>query len=302
MFAGLVNLHKPCGLTSRQAVDRVKRLVWPAKAGHAGTLDPLASGVLVVAVGPATRLIEYVQAMPKRYVGAFLLGRESNTEDIEGEVRLLAEAPRPAEDEVRAAAARFVGQIQQRPPAFSALKLQGRRAYDLARAGQPVSLAARPVMVHSLDVVRYSYPELVLEIECGSGTYIRSLGRDLAESLGTASVMSALVRTAIGCFQLEDARSPEQLGREDISEWLESPLRALPTLPKVTLPASDVVRVCRGQSIHRAIDLGKTEVAAVDDQNELVAILVAQPGGALRPVRNFAQGVPHAGMSEAAPP
>ena len=146
MFAsGLLNLNKPTGMTSRRAVDIVQRLAWPAKVGHAGTLDPLATGVLVVCVGPATRLIEYVQRMPKRYVAAFLLGRQSPTEDIEGQVTELLGARVPTADEVRAAASRFVGRIQQRPPAFSALKVGGRPAYELARQGRPAHLAARPV-------------------------------------------------------------------------------------------------------------------------------------------------------------
>ena len=182
-------------MTSRRAVDLVERLARPAKAGHAGTLDPLATGVLVVCVGAATRLIEYVQRMPKRYRATFLLGRQSPTEDIEGEVTELPDAPIPTLDEIAAAAGRFVGRIAQRPPAFSALKVAGRRAYKLARAGQPPQLAPRPVEIFAAEIKSYQYPELVMEVECGSGTYIRSLGRDLAESLGTAAVMSALVRT-----------------------------------------------------------------------------------------------------------
>ena len=290
MCWGIVNLHKPCGLTSRQAVDCVKRLVRPAKVGHAGTLDPLASGVLVVCVGSATRLIEYVQAMPKRYLGSFLLGRESDTEDIEGEVHLIAEARQPAMEEIRAEAARFVGHIEQRPPVYSALKVQGRRAYDLARAGRPVVLVARPVVVYRLEVVRYNYPELVLDIECGSGTYVRSLGRDLADALGTAAVMSSLVRTAVGCFELNDARLPEQLARDTIADWLQSPLRALSSLNKLTLLASEIERVRHGLSIRCAIEPGIGEVAAVDGNDHLVAILVMQADGTLRPIRNFAGG------------
>ena len=189
---GLLNLNKPAGMTSRDVVNIVQRLSRPAKAGHAGTLDPLADGVLVVCVGSATRLIEYVQRMPKRYVGTFLLGRQSPTEDIEGEVTELPDAPVPTREQIEAAARRFVGRIEQRPPAFSALKIRGRPAYKLARQGKPVELAPRPVEIYRIEVKKYRYPELVLEIDCGGGTYVRSLGRDLAESLGTAAVMSAL--------------------------------------------------------------------------------------------------------------
>ena len=284
---GIVNLNKPRGLTSRQAVDCVKRAVRPAKTGHAGTLDPLADGVLIVCVGSATRLIEYVQAMPKRYVGTFLLGRTSDTEDIEGDVHLVVDARQPTATELRAAAAKFVGVIEQRPPAFSALKVQGRRAYELARAGMSVELAPRPVEIHRLEVLSYDYPELVLEVECGSGTYIRSLGRDLAESVGTCAVMSALTRTAIGCFQIADAWTPEKLTRPAISKWLQPPTRALDALSKLTLSADDIKRVRHGLAIDRPGAAQTGEIAALDDQNNLVAILVRRSDGRLGPVRNF---------------
>jgi tRNA pseudouridine55 synthase len=284
--SGLVNLHKPPGITSRAAVDRVQRLVRPAKSGHAGTLDPLASGVLIVCVGSATRLIEYVQAMPKRYTGTFLLGRESDTEDIEGQVTVRAGDRQPTYDELHGAAARLVGRIEQRPPAFSALKVDGRRAYDLARAGESIALAPRPVMVYRLDVVRYSYPEIVLDVECGSGTYVRSLGRDLAASLGTAAVMSALVRTAIGPFTLSRAWLPELLSRENQSAWLEPSLQAVAALPRVTLSATELARVRNGLFIQSSARV-QGEIAALDESGRLVAILATAGEGILRPVRNL---------------
>ena len=211
--SGVVVLNKAAGMTSRAAVDVVKRLVQPARTGHAGTLDPLATGVLVVCVGAATRLIDYVQRAAKRYRGTFLLGRSSPSEDVEGPVTLLADAPRPSLDVIQAAAVRLTGEILQRPPAFSALKIGGRRSYDLARAGQMVEHQPRRVTIHGIEVVDYAYPDLVLDIHCGSGTYVRSLGRDLAESLGTSAVMSGLVRTAIGDFTLDTAWGCEDLRR-----------------------------------------------------------------------------------------
>lgn len=287
MDSGILNLHKPSGITSRQAVDRVKRWVKPAKVGHAGTLDPLASGVLVVCVGAATRLIEYVQAMPKRYTGTFLLGRESDTEDIEGDVRLLDAPPLPTEAEVRAAASELIGEIEQRPPAYSALKVGGRRAYDLARAGQPVELAPRPVTIHSLAVTRYEYPELVLDVRCGSGTYIRSLGRDLARALGTGAVMSALTRTEIGPFRLADACLPDELDAEQIAARLLPPLAALASLPVMHVSDEDLRRLRQGLPITRVEALATGEAAAVDRGGQLAAIIVARDDGQWRPVRNF---------------
>ena len=237
-------------MTSRQAVNVVQRLARPAKTGHAGTLDPLATGVLVVCVGGATRLIEYVQRMPKRYVGTFLLGRQSATEDVEGDVTELPDAPRPTREEIEAAAQRFVGRIQQRPPAFSALKVQGRPAYKLARRGKPVELAPRPVEIYRIELRAYQYPELILEIECGGGTYVRSLGRDLAESLGTAAVMSALVRTGIGRFSIEDAIDPRELTPDNWMAFLQPPLRAVEYLPRVQLSAEQAARIRNGLTIN----------------------------------------------------
>ena len=325
MPSGLLNLNKPSGITSRQAVDVVQRLARPAKAGHAGTLDPLATGVLVVCVGAATRLIEYVQRMPKGYCAAFLLGRHSPTEDIEGEMTELPNPPVPTLDQLVAASRRFVGRIEQRPPAFSALKVEGRRAYKLARRGDKLELQARPIEIHRIEVKRYAYPELVLEVECGSGTYIRSLGRDLAESLGTAAVMSALVRTFIGGFRLDEAVNPRQLTRENWQSRLHPPLRAVEHLPRVQLSAEEVVRVRNGLTIERKGEGVRgqgseaeenrplaaspasprptnfrsvpgegqgeggeiAEFAAVDPAGQLVGILVPRSLGQLRPLRNL---------------
>ena len=230
LASGLLNIDKPAGVTSRDAVDLVQRLARPAKVGHAGTLDPLATGVLVTCVGSATRLIEYVQRMPKSYVGTFLLGRSSTTEDIDGPVTLLPDPPIPPSAGIEAAAEKFVGRFLQRPPVFSALKVAGRRAYDLARRGESPELKPRPIEVYALKVARYDYPELVLEIQCGSGTYVRSLGRDLAESLGTAAVMSALARTAIGPWTLETAVDPRTLTAENWQARLEPLCKALAAL------------------------------------------------------------------------
>jgi tRNA pseudouridine55 synthase len=289
MICGLLNLNKPSGVTSRRVVDQVDRLVRPAKAGHAGTLDPLASGVLVVCIGQATRLIEFVQRLPKRYTGTFLLGRQSNTEDIEGEVRELDTPPRPSLEQLRITAASLTGEIMQRPPAFSALKVQGQRAYDLARAGREVQLTPRPVTIHRLEIARYDYPELELKIECSSGTYVRSLGRDLAEKLGTAAVMSALSRTGIGSFTLEDAVAADTLTGDTLPQWLLPMERGTETLPQVTLSAAEAARIGRGQFIELP-EVSADELAAMDASGRLLAILARRQDGSFGPSRNFAAG------------
>ena len=285
---GVMNVNKPDGITSRRVVDLVQRLARGAKCGHAGTLDPLASGVLVVCVGPATRLIEYVQRMPKSYLGTFLLGRQSPTEDTQGDVTELEDPPVPSPDQIATQAKALTGRIQQRPPAYSALKVEGKRAYALAREGRQVDLKPRPVVVHRLEVVAYDYPELRLRIECGSGTYVRSLGRDLAESLGTSAVMSGLVRTAIGSFGIDDAVDPRQLTREGWTEHLLPPSRAVDLLPRIALTAEEIDRVQAGQPIPRqAPATDSPEVAALDSAGRLVAVLVPRGPGLLGPVRNL---------------
>jgi tRNA pseudouridine55 synthase len=290
MLVGILGVNKPPGMSSREAVDCVKRLVRPAKVGHAGTLDPLASGVLVICIGKATRLIEFVQQMPKRYRASFLLGRTSPTEDIEGEVTELVDPPVPGRDEIERACDRFVGTIEQRPPVFSALKVAGRRAYELARSGKAVELAPRPVTVYELTVVEYEYPRLTLDVRCGAGTYVRSLGRDLAESLGTGAVMSALVRTEIGPFHIDNAVEPRRIDEPVLRGALQPPQDALVGLPQVVLDEREIELVAQGRFMDRTdSESGITEslLVAVDEHSEMVAVLKRRDDGALWPYINF---------------
>jgi tRNA pseudouridine55 synthase len=284
---GLLNIYKPRGLTSRQAVDRVERFVRPFKAGHAGTLDPLATGVLVICVGRATRLIEYVQRLPKRYRATFLLGQSSPTDDIEREATPLSDAPVPTADQVRAAAATFIGAILQRPPDFSAVHVAGQRAYRLARRGKPVELAPRPVEIHAIELLRYDYPELELDISCGSGTYIRALGRDLAAALSTVAVMSALERTAIGPLTIDTACALDRLHAESIAVWLRSPREVLAEFPTLELTDDEARRIWQGQSIHKSVRATDTQWVALDTQGELAAILRRRDDGSLSAYRGF---------------
>lgn len=291
MTSGLLILNKPTGITSRQAVDAVVRVTGQSKAGHAGTLDPLASGVLVVAVGQATRLIEYVQQLPKRYEATFLLGRSSPTDDTESPVTELAAASPPTATQLAEAAAQLTGRVFQRPPAYSAVKIGGRRAYQLARKGRNVDLAPRPVMVYRLEILAYQYPELRLAVECGAGTYVRALGRDLAEKVGTAAVMSALVRNRIGPFHLSDALAPQSLSTVTWREHLVPMRCAVEHLPQITVTANDADRLRRGEPLPTrwTSDAPKSlPWAALDAQGNLVAILAPRGPECLAPVRTFA--------------
>ncbi|MBL9032372.1 MAG: tRNA pseudouridine(55) synthase TruB [Phycisphaerae bacterium] len=210
--SGLLVIDKPEGITSMGVCRRVRGALVAGgapkriKVGHGGTLDPLATGVLVVLVGKATRLCDQIMAGPKRYIAEVDLSRTSTTDDREGEQHEVCCFRAPTIDEVRAACARFVGDILQSPPAFSAIKVDGKRAYRLAREGSPPSLPPRPVRIDSIDVLRYEWPIASLDITCGKGTYIRSLARDLGRSLTGGGMLRSLRRTRVGRFGIEDAR------------------------------------------------------------------------------------------------
>jgi tRNA pseudouridine55 synthase len=286
---GFLNIDKPLGLTSRAVVDQVQRLLRERglkrrempKVGHAGTLDPLATGVLVVCIGNATRLIDLVHSRSKEYRGTFLLGRHSDTEDVTGQVvdGDLARAASVSRDELETALATFLGRIEQVPPAFSAVKVEGQRAYELARRGDAVTLAAKTVEVHRLMVVRFEPPELTLEIECGSGTYIRSIGRDLGERLGCGAVMSALCRTRIGPFKLSQAISLDQLTNDSLDDRLQPCSMAAMHLPAYVCDGEDQDKLSHGLGIVpresswlRQSDVPSESFALVDAEGTVLAI------------------------------
>jgi tRNA pseudouridine55 synthase len=278
-------------MTSRDAVDRAQR--WfprGTRLGHTGTLDPLATGVLVLCVGAATRLTEYVQDMAKTYRAGVRLGARSDTDDADGAVTPVPVDRPPERAAVEAQLQAFIGEIDQVPPAFSAAKVTGRRAYDLARQGEAVALRPRRVRVHGIDVLAYEYPRLELEIRCGKGTYIRSLARDLGERLGCGALVETLRRTRVGPFAAVDALSPNADAAVARSRLL--PLSAaVVELPRVTLPAREAARLRQGQIIAPppAIPIvssagGRQEVAVFDEGGGLVAVAVVERRR-LRPVK-----------------
>ena len=291
---GILNVNKPTCLTSRDVVDRVERLVRPARAGHAGTLDPLATGVLVICVGQATRLTKYVQRMPKSYRATFLLGQRSDTDDVAGTVVAVEGAGDPGREAVERELAKFVGKIEQRPPAHSAVKLAGRRAYHLARRGVAVNLKPRTITIHKMAVRSYEFPKVEVDVECGSGTYIRALGRDLGEALGTGAVMSALERTAIGAFRVDNALRVEDLNAESLVKQIQPPLLAVTGLPRISLTKAQLLEVYHGRPIliswlpDNVEGLkGGADIVAVSSAGQLAAILFEKRPGELWAHMNF---------------
>jgi tRNA pseudouridine55 synthase len=284
---GILNLNKPPGPTSRDVVNRVARAAGRLKVGHAGTLDPLASGVLVVCVGTATRLIDSIQRMPKTYRTMIRLGARSDTLDAQGRVEPVADPPIPDMAEIRRALSAQVGEILQVPPEFSALKIRGRRAHELARSGQAVELAARSVRIDMIALVSYAWPRLKLEVDCGGGTYIRSLARDLGDALGCGGFVETLARTRIGPFTLADALDPSALTAESLPGQLRSPLVAVPDLPRVVLGEADVAEILLGRALapgRLAAALPPPGPAALlGPEGKLVAIAEVDLAGAIQP-------------------
>ena len=275
---GVLNLDKPIGVTSRDVVNQVVRLVHPAKVGHAGTLDPLATGVLVVCVGHATRLISLAQEGRKRYLGRFTLGQRSDTDDVTGNLSAGGDWSGITRGDLVALLPEFTGRILQIPPQFSAVHVNGQRAYDLARRGEAVTLEPRPVDVGSIELVTFEPPDFELEIECGSGTYVRSIGRDLGERLGCGAVMKALRRTAVGPFDVSTSVSPDKLTRDSLAADLQPALKIVPHLVQRRLSEEEVIASRRGQSIRalpesHPLPSTKIEPALKNDSDRRTALI-----------------------------
>ena len=249
---GWINLDKPFDMTSTGAVSAVKKLLSPAKIGHAGTLDPLATGVLPLALGEATKTVQYLMEACKEYVFTVKFGAQTTTDDAEGEVMQTSNI-RPTDSAIQAILPHYTGEIEQLPPTFSALKIGGERAYDLARAGEVVQLQPRPVTVHSFKMLRrINDDEVEFRVECGKGTYVRSLARDIALSLGSFAHISQLRRTRVGAFYEQDAISLDNLEKyatsenPNFEEILTPVERALDDIPIVALDNMQASRLRHG--------------------------------------------------------
>lgn len=285
-LTGLLNVFKPAGWTSRDVVNRIERLVKPAKAGHAGTLDPLATGVLVVCVGTSTRLISGVQEREKEYRAVFQLGCRSDTDDNTGEITNV-EVPRiPIRSDIETLLPQFIGEIQQTPPQFSAVHVDGQRAYALARQGQSVDIAPRQVHVHRLEILAYEWPRLELLIECGSGTYVRSIGRDLGELLGCGAIMTELLRSRIGPFRADQAVAVDDLQRDTVARYLLPPARAVEHWPQHVCTDTELWEIAHGR--HIVADVSQAgRVALLTAGGELAALGETRTLGRIAPTQVF---------------
>lgn len=280
--SGVLVIDKPIGMTSHDVVQAVRRGTGIRRAGHTGTLDPRASGVLVVLIGPAVRISEYVSASDKRYQATVRLGSTTDTYDAEGRILQSSPVPDLSEEEVDKALQTFVGEIDQVPPPYSAVKVGGKKAYEMAREGEEVNLAARKIHVYSLEILEWDSPELVIDVFCSSGTYVRSLAADLGDQLGCGAYLAGLRRTKSGRFTLRDAvplrRLQESFQNGTWYKYLIPAAEALADWPAIELNTDQVDLIIHGHRIP-ADEVGFPEpdaglwARALSDQADLIALV-----------------------------
>lgn len=276
-ISGVLVVDKPVGMTSHDVVQAIRNGTGIRRAGHTGTLDPRASGVLVILVGPAVRLSEYVSASDKRYQAVIRLGASTDTYDADGRFTQQANAPvNVTEQQFEETLKQFVGEIEQTPPPYSAVKVQGRRAYDMARQGEEVDLAPRKITVHHLEVLEWAPPEVVVDVHCSSGTYVRSLANDMGNALGCGAYLVGLRRTKSGRFSLRDATPLRKLQEAfQTGKWYQLLIPAAEALgdwPAIELDPDEVEAIKHGHRVPAKEDaVGR--VRGVSMAGELVALL-----------------------------
>ena len=282
MFA-LLNVYKPVGKSSYDAIRHIKGIVGKkVKVGHAGTLDPMAEGVLIICLGKATRLVELIQQHPKCYFTVARLGARSTTDDAEGKIEQVEVSSPPILDEIKEVANEFIGTIKQTPPAYSAVKVAGKRAYQLARANKAFDIPAKLVTIFSIEIIDYEYPHLRLRLSCSSGTYIRSLVRDIGEKLSIGAYCERIVREAIGPFEINASVKLTDIQPDTIEKFLIRPVEAILPQCRIAITPSQACRLRRGlpicldKSVAQAIPW-KTHLGdifgAVDKDGNLLAII-----------------------------
>jgi len=278
-ISGVLNVDKPIGMTSHQVVQVIRKGTHIKRAGHTGTLDPRASGVLVVLIGPAVRLSQYISAEDKRYQAIIKFGEKTDTYDAEGKITGTSDVD-ITHDQLEEALKQFVGEIKQVPPPYSAIKIKGKHAYDLARKGEEVILEPRLINVHSLELLEWNSPEAIVDIHCSSGTYVRSLAYDLGEVLECGAYLTGLRRTKNGRFSLRESVTLSKLTEAfETNSWYQYMIPAAEALldwPSITLSNKEVESVKHGLRIPRE-DGPEELVRAITEQGELVALMQFDP-------------------------
>jgi tRNA pseudouridine55 synthase len=288
MLHGFLNIDKPSGMTSHDVVARIRRIAGQKRVGHGGTLDPAATGVLPIALGEATRLLPYVVDGRKRYQAVIRLGATTTTDDAEGEVVHRRPVPVLDEAELRAVLSSFVGPIEQVPPMYSAIQIDGQRLYDLARRGIELELAPRMVEIEHIELTAWELPLLEIDVLCGKGTYIRALARDVGERLHCGAHLHALRRTAVGSLAIDEAVPLATLLEQptQLVSHLMTPDSAVAHLPRVDVDGPIAQRLRNGLPLD--IPPRDDEVIRVHDVEGVLLALVRYDDGAWRPFRVFA--------------
>ena len=297
---GWLNIDKPIGMTSTQVIGRVRRITNAQKLGHAGTLDPLATGILPIALGEATKTIQFAQDHDKIYRFTITWGESRNTDDSEGEI-ISSSDKRPTEQEILDLIPSFIGDVQQTPPKFSAIKINGERAYNLSRAGKDVEMKPRTVSIYDLTLISSTTDTAIMEMECGKGTYVRSIARDMGEILGCFGYISELRRTEVGVFSENNAISLDELEKIMLSS--DPDLYVLPVetvlddIPALALTDDEIERIRHGQNIRLLSrqDVDRLDVAGIDEMTDLILAignnkpiaLLKKDGIELHPMRLF---------------
>lgn len=265
---GFIAINKPKGWTSFDVVNKIKHMLKPLKVGHLGTLDPMATGVMLISVGKATKLFDFMQNKLKTYIAEFEFGYETNTLDATGEI-IDKTTNIPTLEEIKLATKKQIGQISQIPPQFSAKMCNGKRAYDLARKGQDFELKPKMVLIEEIKIISYSNNILKLEITCGSGTYIRSICRDIANDSNSKATMISLVRTKVDDFTLENCSNIEEIDKDNISNFIKK-IDEVIKLEKLDLTTEETKRILNGQKIKCEYADG---VYKINNENDVLAIV-----------------------------
>lgn len=287
-LTGILPVDKPAGWTSHDVVARVRRLAGQKQVGHAGTLDPLATGLLLVVLGRATRLSPYLMDTSKEYRAEVVLGATTVTDDAEGPLVTQADVSHLTRDHVERELRNLVGEIAQVPPAYAAIKREGKKLYQLARAGETVEAAPRVVTLHDVELEDWQPPRLRLRVRCGPGTYIRAVARDLGAALGVGGYLHALRRVASGTFRIEEAIGLEALNHDSLRAVLLPADRALVSWPALALDAREAALICHGRSLEIGVQTAG-RVRLYGPAGDLVALAHCAEG-TIRPFRVFEGG------------
>jgi tRNA pseudouridine55 synthase len=274
---GLLNIHKPTGMTSHDVVAKIRKLLKQRRVGHAGTLDPAASGVLPICVGQATRVAEYLSESGKEYQASIVFGIETDTYDAEGAITSTASPDALSLASIAEALEQFKGPQKQIPPRYSAIKIQGQAAYKRTRAGEEITLEARPIEIFRLEILDWQKPVLTLDVACSKGTYIRSLAFDLGQALGCGAHLAGLIRTRSGPFRLEESVTLEELARaneqNELARFLQPADKALEQYPAIYLNEEEEQRVKHGNAfVYEIVGIERSLARVYGAKGDFIAI------------------------------